>query len=112
MQLSITDSRADRRAIVPVVGEVDIATGPTLRDHLNGLIADGETQLVVDATDVGFMDSTGLGILVGALKRIRQAGGDLVVVTSSAPVRRIFEITGLLDVFKVSATLDDLPALP
>lgn len=108
MNLSITKQNIGDWTVLSVSGEVDIVTAPQLREELHAVIADGGTQVAVETSDVGFMDSTGLGVLVGGLKRLRQADGDLVVVCSTPPVRKILEITGLMDVFKVSESLDDL----
>ncbi|MEE8601271.1 STAS domain-containing protein [Euzebya tangerina] len=102
------DDRDDDRSVVAVSGEVDVYTAPTLREHLNGRIADGATDLVVDLSDVGFMDSTGLGVLVGALKRLRQAGGDMQVICTSEPVLKIFRITGLEGVLGVVTSPEEL----
>ena len=71
-----TSRRADR-TVLTVVGEVDVATSPSSRERLVQLIDDGRVRLVVDLTPVDFLDSTGLGVLVGTLKRIRQADGEL-----------------------------------
>lgn len=107
MQLTIDDELLDDgRTLVTVAGEVDIATGPQLRQRLLELAADGRTRVIIEASQVSFIDSTGLGVLVGALKRLRQSGGDLTVVSSSPPVKKILEITGLLDVFKFSDSMD------
>ena len=106
--MTIDDRDQDGRAVVAVSGEVDVYTAPTLREHLNGRIADGATHLVVDLNDVGFMDSTGLGVLVGGLKRLRQADGNLQVVCHSEPVLKIFKVTGLMDVLGVVETTEEL----
>jgi anti-sigma B factor antagonist len=91
----------DGRTHVAVSGEVDVYTAPRLRDCLYDLIGDGKTQLVIDFSDMDFIDSTGLGVLVGALKRLRQAGGDLALRSPSRATFKILEITGLTKVFTV-----------
>jgi len=92
---------ADGRTLVAVSGEVDVYTAPRLRDCLYDLIGDGKMQLVIDFGDMDFIDSTGLGVLVGALKRLRQAGGDLALRSPSRATYKILEITGLTKVFTV-----------
>lgn len=94
------------RTVVRVAGEVDVYTAPTLREELYTLIDGGDTSLVVDLTDVSFMDSTGLGVLVGALKRIRTLGGALHLVIDQEKVLKVFRITALDQVFPIHATVD------
>lgn len=111
MQLRISDTHEGPRTILAVSGEVDLATAPTLRQRVVQAIDDGARQVVVDLSEVGFMDSTGLGVLIGGLKRLRQLDGNLIVVNPSDPVRKILEVTGLLDVLGVVESLDDVPDL-
>ena len=84
-------------AVVRVSGEIDVFTAPDLRDILS---RPGTNHLVVDLRGVGFLDSTGLGVLVGALKRLHKRGGSLKIVTDRGRVRRLFEITKLTTAFK------------
>jgi anti-sigma B factor antagonist len=107
--MTIDDHIDGDRAVLAVSGEVDVYTAPTLREHIMTAINEGASTVVVNLSDVSFMDSTGLGILVGALKRMRQADGVLHVVCDSEPVLKILRVTGLVDVFGVVASLDELP---
>jgi anti-sigma B factor antagonist len=97
----------DDWAVVAVHGEVDIATAPVLRERLHALLADGRTQLVIDLDDVGFLDSTALGVLVGTLKRARTEGGDVRLVCTQPRVRKVFELTRLDRSFELCETVDD-----
>jgi anti-sigma B factor antagonist len=90
--------------VVAVVGEIDVATAPQLRDCLHRVIAQRST-VVVDLLGVTFLDSTALGVLVGALKRCRELGGELHVVVADARIMKIFEITGLTKVFPIADSL-------
>lgn len=110
VQMTIDDNIEDERAVITVSGEVDVYTAPTLREHILNALNDGVSTIVVDLSSVSFMDSTGLGVLVGGLKRLRQTGGSLHVVCDSEPVLKIFRVTGLMDVFNVVPTLDEVPA--
>jgi anti-sigma B factor antagonist len=77
-------------------GEVDLHVAPELRDALANAIDQGADYIVLDLTRVGFMDSMGLGVVLGALKRLRPRGGQLrVIVPGTSDLRRIFEITML-----------------
>lgn len=109
VQMTIDDHIEGDRAVLTVSGEVDVYTAPTLREHILTAIGEGASTVVVDLSKVAFMDSTGLGVMVGALKRLRQSEGRLVVVCDSEPVLKIFSVTGLTDVFGVVASMDEVP---
>ena len=70
--------------VITVSGEIDVATAPQLRECLHGVIADGEATVVLDLLGVTFLDSTALGVLVGALKRCRELGGELHVTIADS----------------------------
>lgn len=92
--------------VVAVYGELDVATAPSLREKLIGLVGDGASHLVLDLEGVDFLDSTGLGVIVSALKRVRTHGGDLRLVCTQARIRRLFEITGLDKAVPLLPSLD------
>jgi anti-sigma B factor antagonist len=92
--------------VVSIYGELDVATAPSLRERLIGLVGDGATKLVLDLEGVDFLDSTGLGVIVSALKRARTSGGDLRLVCTQARIRRLFEITGLDKAVPLLPSLD------
>jgi anti-sigma B factor antagonist len=96
--------------ILTVAGEIDVATAPQLRESLHGVIAQGHATVVLDLLGVTFLDSTALGVLVGALKRCRELGGELHIVVTDARIRKIFEITGLNKVFPIVETLSEVAA--
>jgi anti-sigma B factor antagonist len=93
-------------AIVAVVGDADLHSGPELRDRLTGLMDDGVTLLVLDLSETTFVDSMTLGVLLGSVKRLRATGGRLDVVVPRPDIRRIFEITMLDRVFDLHTTLE------
>lgn len=82
-------------AVLQVIGEVDVYTAPMLRDQIRELAAKGAVHLIADLSRVDFIDSTGLGALIGGLKRLRDAGGSLALVISTPRILHIFQITGL-----------------
>ena len=87
-----------------VSGEVDVASSPTLRARIAELIDDGADTIVLDLSGLTFVDSSGLGVLVGALKRVRELDRkDLVLVGLQGPPRRVFEITGLTELFTIES---------
>jgi anti-sigma B factor antagonist len=81
--------------VLTVRGEVDLASAPKLAAAMTELMDRGHTRVAVDLGSVEFIDSSGLGVLVGSLRRLRDDGGDLVLRAASPPVTRILELTGL-----------------
>lgn len=100
-RLAISQRTEGAIPIVSVVGEIDIAVAPQLRDHLDELLDRGSASFVVDLTGVSFLDSTALGVLISILKRCHASDGELCLVATDPQVLRVFEITGLTDVFSI-----------
>ena len=107
MDVSVTSRTEGDRTVVDVTGEIDVYTAPLLREELASLIDGEHTDLVVDLTKVGFMDSTGLGVLVGALKKVRTLGGDLRLIIDQEKILKVFRITALTQVFTIHSSLDE-----
>ena len=101
MDLSLDNRSAGERMVVDVGGEIDVYTAPKLRERLVDLINAGHYHLVVNLEGVDFLDSTGLGVLVGALKRVRAHEGSLRLVCTQERLLKIFRITGLAKVFPI-----------
>ena len=99
---SIAGADADSKATVRVKGELDCHTAPQLRSALLSLIEDGARHVTLDLSGVRFVDSTGLSVLVGGTKRLRDRGGRMVVASPTRATRRLFEVTGLDTVLEVS----------
>lgn len=95
MDLQLSTRQEGRVAVVSAAGEIDVFSAPDLDAHLVALQDDGSAQLVVDLARVTFLDSTGLGVLVKALKRARESGGWIRLVVTTDRIRKIFDITGL-----------------
>ncbi len=87
--------------VIAVSGEIDVYTAPKLREKLISLADGGSFQLIVDMEGVEFLDSTGLGVLVGGLKRVRAQDGWIDLVCTQSRILRIFKITGLNKVFSI-----------
>lgn len=107
MGLRVESRDVGDQTVVEVAGEIDVATADTLRERLGTLIDRQHVDLVVDLRGVTFMDSTGLGLLVGTLKRVRTAGGRLQLVIDSERLLMVFRITALEQVFTIRPSLDD-----
>jgi len=94
-------------AVLRVSGEVDVYTAPALRERIRELAAGGAVHLIADLGEVDFLDSTGLGVLVGGLKRLREDGGSLALVVTTPRILRIFQITGLTKAFPAWPSVTD-----
>lgn len=107
MDLSLSTRTVGDRTVVEVGGEIDVYTAPKLREQLVELVNDGSYHLVVDMEGVDFLDSTGLGVLVGGLKRVRAHEGSLRLVCTQERILKIFRITGLTKVFPIHSSVED-----
>lgn len=87
---------------VRLQGELDLGTASQLRDELARLAAGGAQFITVDMSDLAFIDSTGLSVLITGLKRLRQQGGDMALRAPKPSTRKVLEITGLTEVFSIS----------
>jgi anti-sigma B factor antagonist len=92
--------------VLSVTGEVDVYTAPRLREKLVELVSQGKHQIIIDLEGVDFLDSTGLGVLVGGLKRLRSHDGDLGLVCTQHRILKVFEITGLTKVFAIRDSVE------
>jgi anti-sigma B factor antagonist len=110
VDLSLSTREEGDRTIVSVGGEIDVYTAPKLREQLIDLVAAGKYHLVVDMEHVDFLDSTGLGVLVGGLKRVRAHDGSLELVCSQERILKIFRITGLTKVFAIHSSVEEATA--
>jgi len=107
MELALTARTDGDFEIIEVGGEIDVYTAPRLREAIVAAVDAGHTRLIVDVRKVDFLDSTGLGVLVGALKRVRADGGSLDIVCTQERILKIFQITGLDKVFGLHASVDE-----
>ncbi len=98
------------RSLIALNGEVDVYSAYKLRETVKNLVEEGHYDLVVDLEKVAFLDSTGLGVLVGGLKRVRNHGGELSIICNQEKILRIFRITGLTKVFPIYASREELQA--
>lgn len=106
MDLRLDVSEQGDWSVLQVGGEIDVATAPRLREQLIRLVNDQKYRIVVSLEGVDFIDSTGLGVLIGALKRVRTHDGDLVLVCTEPRIAKVFAITGLNQVFQIHPSVD------
>jgi anti-sigma B factor antagonist len=107
VDLSLETRNEGDWTVISVGGEIDVYTAPKLRESLVDLVNAGRYFLVVDVEKVDFLDSTGLGVLVGGLKRVRANDGNLRVVCTQERLLKIFRITGLTKVFSIHDSVAD-----
>jgi anti-sigma B factor antagonist len=111
MELSLSTRTVAGHMVLEVGGEIDVYTAPQLRERLVSMVDGGARHVVVDLGRVEFLDSTGLGVLVGALKRLRGVGGELSLVCNQERLLKIFRITGLDRVFTLYPTVEGATAV-
>jgi anti-sigma B factor antagonist len=92
---------------VAVSGEIDLFTAPELKAAIADAVDGGSTRIVVDLTQTTFLDSTALGVLIGAVKRLRSSEGALSIVNTDATIAKTFEITGLDQIFTIRPTRNE-----
>jgi anti-sigma B factor antagonist len=107
-EFAITEHAIDsERHVLAVRGEIDLFTAPELKQVLAESIEAGRIRIIVDLTETTFLDSTALGVLIGAVKRLRSRHGALAMVNIDENIAKTFEITGLDQIFTIVATRDD-----
>ncbi|UCZ53688.1 STAS domain-containing protein [Bacillus shivajii] len=104
MNLQIDIQEQNNADVVYLTGEVDVYTSAKLKESLAPLTEKGQNTLIVDLSQVSYIDSTGLGIFIGALKSVDKAGGTLKISGVNDRVKRLFEITGLNEVIDIDAS--------
>ncbi|MEU8760304.1 STAS domain-containing protein [Streptomyces sp. NPDC048659] len=101
------ETRDARTAVLTVAGELDMETADRLRERLAEQFGQGRHRLVLDLSALGFMDSSGLNVLIRAVNKAREDGGDLYLASPTPAVRRILEITGVTTTIPPHDTMAD-----
>lgn len=103
----IREESSDDVAFIMADGYVDFDAAPALKQNIVRQIDEGSRHLVIDLSAADFIDSTAIGVLVGALKRLQDRGGSLAVVCTNDNIRNVFEIVGLDDMIPMYRSRDD-----
>jgi anti-sigma B factor antagonist len=106
--MQIATTPGSDRYLITVTGEVDLATSPELDTAIIAAIDAAAASVVIDLSDVSFMDSSGLGVIVRALKRCRETENDLDLIITNERVLKVFGITGLDQVIPIHASIQDI----
>jgi anti-sigma B factor antagonist len=108
VEFEITDRKVDEDThVIAVTGEIDLFTAPEFKQGMSALIDAGRSRIVVDLTETTFIDSSSLGVLIGAHRRLKLRGGALLVVCDSEAITKTFKITGLDGVFTLASSVDE-----
>jgi anti-sigma B factor antagonist len=107
MELQIATDNTGPSCIIALSGEVDVYTSPRLKQEIIDAVDSGCLHIVVDLEKLNFIDSSGLGVLVSGLRRVKERGGSLRLVCTKDSILKIFRITGLDKVFPVFAAVDE-----
>ncbi len=100
IKVNVREAQGDTY-IVDLNGEIDVYTSPKVKDAIGDLIDKGHYNLVINLEKVRYIDSTGLGVLIGGLKRVREHGGTVNLVCTNPQIKKIFDITGLVKIFGI-----------
>jgi anti-sigma B factor antagonist len=106
MNISIDVKEKESMLAVKVSGEIDAYTAPQLREKLFPMSEKEGVKMVVDLSEVNYMDSTGLGVFVGVFKNVRAHNGEFKIVGLSERLQRLFEITGLADIIDINSQIE------
>jgi len=96
--------------ILDISGEVDVLTAPLLKDAIIDQVNKGASHIIINLESVEYLDSTGLGTLIGGLKRTREAKSRLSIAGMNSRIRRLFDITGIDKIFIIHETVEDAAA--
>jgi anti-sigma B factor antagonist len=107
VELKVSTRSHAGHAVMDVAGEIDLYTAPRLQAEFTRLLETGPSRVVIDMSGVDFCDSTGMNVLLSALKRLKERGGALEVAAPRPAVRKILQVTGLDSVFTVHETVPE-----
>jgi anti-sigma B factor antagonist len=107
MDFDVETTEQQGASILTLRGEIDVYTAPQLRQAIVDIVDGGATRLVVDMRSVEFLDSTGLGVLVDGLRRVKTKDGSLSIVATQDKILKIFDITGLNKAFLIHDSVDE-----
>ena len=108
IEFEILDRKVDDDThVVAVSGEIDLFTAPEFKHRMSAPIDSGRSHLIVDLSQTTFIDSSSLGVLIGAHRRLKLRGGSLTIVCDNEAIIKTFRITGLDGVFTLVSSIDD-----
>ena len=96
--------------LLSIGGDLDVLGAPELRQGVVTALNDGIREMILDVSELDFVDSFGIGVIVGALKRVRQRGGELLLVCPAPRIRRVFELCDLDRIFVLHDSVEEAEA--
>lgn len=96
-----THKLTDDAVMAEIHGEIDVYTSPKVKEALTELTDKGKYNLIINLEGVRYIDSTGLGVLIGALKKVREHNGTISIICTNPQIKKIFNITGLVKIFGI-----------
>lgn len=105
--MEINQEKQNQVNIVSLKGRLDASTSPELETTLNGLIAAGETKILVDCRELEYISSAGLRVLLASAKQTKKHNGSISLCSLSPNVKQVFEISGFTSIFPISATREE-----
>ena len=105
--LRIQSEHYDGWVVARIQGDLDVYTAPRLREFISDSVSLGDANLVLDLEGVGFLDSTGLSVMVAGLKKTKEAGGDLLIIKPNPQIQRILSITDLVKILPIHADIEE-----
>ena len=94
-------------ALLSLIGDLDMWTLPAAKERVQGLIDQNKVKVIMDLEKMNYIDSSGLGFFIGTLKKLRDKGGDLILINLNAYIYGIFKLIQLLHIIKTFDTLDE-----
>ena len=102
MDIKVDTRQVDKEiSIVEVQGEIDVYTSSWVKEAIADFIQRGNYHIIINLEGVRYIDSTGLGVLIGALKRVREKEGSISLICTNPQIKKIFNITGLVKIFQI-----------
>lgn len=99
--MTVNSREEDGKIIIQIVGEVDLYNAPKVRDAINQFMDRNKLDIIVDLDEVDYIDSSGIGVLISSATDIKDLGGKLTIKCNSPNVKRVFELTRLVDFFDI-----------
>lgn len=99
--MTVNSSEEGDKVIIQIVGEVDLYNAPKVRDAINEYIDKNKLDILIDLDEVDYIDSSGIGVLISSATDIKDIGGNLTLKCNSPNVKRVFELTRLVDFFNI-----------
>jgi anti-anti-sigma factor len=104
--MNITEARQGNKLVVTPTGRIDSQTSPVFDRHLTAVVERGDVHLVIDLTGLDYISSTGLSAFLSAAKKVRAAGGSMVLAGLNSRIRLVFEMSGFLRLFPIYANVE------